>query len=98
MGRSLRRLSNGNGITLQGERPLQPQELTPEQRRVDLIGEWLEKFGSIAGKPITPQLIAVYVEALKDVEDRRLVAGFEECLRTATHWPWPSEIISESEL
>ena len=83
---------------LQGNRPLQPQEENPEQRRTDLVGEWLEKFGSIAGKAITPTLIAVYVEALRDVDDRRLVAGFEECLRTATHFPWPSEIISESEL
>ena len=85
-------------IAAQGNRQLQPQELTPEQRRVDLIGQWLEKFGSIAGKAITPQLIAVYVEALKEVEDRRLVAGFEECLRTATHWPWPAEIRDASEL
>ena len=77
---------------------MQPQELTPEQRRVDLVGEWLEKFGSIAGKAITPQLIGVYVEALKDVEDRRLVAGFEECLRTATGWPWPAQIRDASEL
>ena len=83
---------------LQESKQLQPQELTAEQRRVDLIGEWLEKFGAISGKPITPMLIAVYVEALKDVEDRRLVAGFEECLRTATKWPWPSEIIEASEL
>ena len=87
-----------SAIVLQEKPQLQPQVLTPEQRRVDLIGEWLEKFGAISGKVITPMLIAVYVEALQDVEDRRLVAGFEECLRTATHFPWPSEIISESEL
>jgi hypothetical protein len=43
-------------------------------------------------------LIAVYVEALEDVDDRRLVAGFEECLRTATHWVWPAEIRDASEL
>ena len=91
-------LTGSKAITLQGKQPLQPQDLTPEQRRTDLVGEWLEKFGSIAGKAITPTLIAVYVEALRDVDDRRLVAGFEECLRTATHFPWPSEIISESEL
>jgi hypothetical protein len=77
---------------------LQPQDLTPEQRRVDLIGLWLEKFAAISGKPMTPQLIAVYVEALSDVEDRRLIAGFEECLKTATHFPWPAEIRDASEL
>jgi hypothetical protein len=77
---------------------LQTQELSPEQVRVDLIGSWLEKFGSISGKAITPQLIAVYVEALSDVEDRRLVAGFEECLRTATNWPWPATVRDASEL
>lgn len=83
---------------LQEKQQLQPQVLTPEQRRVDLVGEWLEKFGAISGKPITPMLIAVYVEALKDVEDRRLVAGFEECLKTAVHFPWPAEIRDASEL
>ena len=83
---------------LQGKPQLQPQELTAEQQRVDLVGSWLEKFGSIAGKAITPTLIAVYVEALADVDDRRLVAGFEECLRTATHWVWPAEIRDASEL
>jgi hypothetical protein len=85
-------------MTLQGGQPLQPQDLTPEQKRLDLVWEWLNRFGAISGKAITPQLAAVYVEALKDVEDRRLVAGFEECLRTATHWPWPAEIRDASEL
>lgn len=82
----------------QGKQPLQQQVLTPEQHRADLIGGWLEKFASISGKAMTPQLVAVYVEALKDVEDRRLVAGFEECLRTATSWPWPSTVRDASEL
>ena len=77
---------------------MQPQVLTPEQQRVDLIGSWLEKFGSISGKPITPMLIQVYVEALRDVEDRRLVEGFEECLRTVTGWPWPGMVREASEL
>jgi hypothetical protein len=63
-----------------------------------LVGSWLEKFGAISGKAITPTLIAVYVEALSDIEDRRLVAGFEECLRTATGWPWPASIRDASEL
>ena len=87
---------------MQGKQQLQPQErnedLNPEQQRVDLVAEWLEKFGAISGKAVTPMVIAVYVEALKDIEDRRLVAGFEECLRTATHFPWPSEIRDASEL
>jgi hypothetical protein len=77
---------------------LQPQELSPEQKRIDLIGGWLEKFGSISGKAITPMLITVYYEALVDIEDRRLVAGFEECLRTATSFPWPSAVRDASEL
>jgi hypothetical protein len=76
----------------------QPQEFNPKQIRADLIGSWLEKFGSISGKVITPFLIANYVEALADIDDRRLVAGFEECLRTATHWVWPAEIRDASEL
>jgi hypothetical protein len=79
---------------------LQPQEeiLSPEQVRTDLVAAWLEKFGSIAGKAITPQLIAVYVEALADIDERRLTAGFEECLRTVTGWPWPSTVREASEL
>lgn len=77
---------------------MQPQELTSEQQRVDLIGAYLEKFGCIAGKVITPQLIATYCEALSDVEMRRLKAGLAECLRTADRFPWPSEIRDASEL
>ena len=93
------RLSDGNkAIVHRGKQQLRPQELTPEQQRVDLIGEWLEKFASIPGKVITPTLIATYVEALSDIDNRRLVAGFEECLRTATHFPWPAEIRDASEL
>ena len=82
----------------QEKQPLQSQELSPEQVRTDLVGEWLEKFGSIAGRAITPQVIAVYVEALADIDDRRLVAGFEECLREVTHFPWPKDIRDASEL
>ena len=85
-------------MTLQGEQQLQPQVLTPEQRRLDLVWGWLNKFGAISGKAVTEQVASVYVEALSDIDDRRLVAGFEECLRTATHWPWPSEIRDASEL
>lgn len=62
------------------------------------MADWLEKFASIAGRVITPQMIAAYTEALSDIDDRRLTAGFEECLRTATHFPWPSEIRDASEL
>lgn len=62
------------------------------------MADWLEKFASIAGRAITPQMIAAYTEALSDIDDRRLVAGFEECLRTATHFPWPAEIRDASEL
>ena len=94
----MKQLAGSKAIALREKQPLQPQELSPEQIRTDLIGAWLEKFGSISGKAITPQLIAVYVEALADVDDRRLVAGFEECLRTATHWVWPAEIRDASEL
>ena len=83
---------------LRGERQLQPQELTPEQQRTDLIGAYLEKFGSISGKAITPQLIAIYCEALSDLEMRRLEAGLAECLRTTDRFPWPSQIIEASDL
>jgi hypothetical protein len=94
----VKRLGGSKAITLQGNQQLQPQEFNPKQIRVDLIGSWLEKFGSIAGKAITPQLIAVYVEALADIDERRLTAGFEECLRTVTGWPWPSTVREASEL
>lgn len=98
----MKQLPGNKAIEMRGKPQLQPQELSPEQAhmvaRTDLVGAWLEKFGSISGKVITPMLIAVYVDALSDIEDRRLVAGFEECLRTATHWPWPAEIRDASEL
>jgi len=38
------------------------------------------------------------VEALADIDERRLTAGFEECLRTVTGWPWPSTVREASEL
>ena len=94
-----KQLPGSKAITLLNSKQLQPQELSPEQRRVELIGGWLEKFAAIPpGKVVTPFLITVYYEALSDIEDRRLVAGFEECLRAVPHWPWPSEVREASEL
>lgn len=90
MGKSLQR---ANAI----ERLSSEQSLTPSQQRTALIGEYLYKFGVISGKVVDEELVAIYVEALEGVEERRLRKGLKAYLAEGTKWPWPGDIAQQCE-
>ena len=73
------------------------QSLTPKKQRTALIGEYLYKFGAISGKVVDEELIAIYVEALEDVDERKLRKGLAAYLRSGVKWPWPGDIAEQCE-
>ena len=75
-------------IMLQGKQ----QSLTEYDRKVEVITGYLEKFGCIAGRVITPQLYALYIEALDDLPLRKIRQGLEEYLRHGESFPWPGTL------
>lgn len=85
-------------------RAIEPQEKpsclvrADERERKELISEYLEKYALIANRAVTPQLMALYVEALQDVPLRRIEAGLKFWLREGDKWPWPSDLREASEL
>lgn len=87
-----KRLPESKAITRQDSKQLQPQDLTPEQQKADLITAYVEKFAAIAGRAVTPQMYAVYVEALEDCQTRRIEKGLKRYLQEGTNWPWPGTL------
>ena len=65
---------------------------TPEQTKADLISSYVEKFACIAGREVTPQMYAVYIEALEGIDVRILRKGLKRCLEEATRFPWPGDV------
>ena len=88
----MKQLAGSKAIALREKQPLQPQELTPEQQKADLITAYVEKFAAIAGRAVTPQMYAVYVEALEDCQMRRIEKGLKRYLQEGTNWPWPGTL------
>ena len=82
-------LPESKAIELQGKAPLQPPGLEPEQQKADVITAYVEKFAAIAGRAVTPQMYAIYVEALSDLEIKRIEKGLKRYLQEGTNWPWP---------
>ena len=74
------------------------QVKTETQERKEVISEYLEKYALIANRALTPQLLALYVEALEDVPLSRIKAGLKDWLENGDKWPWPSDIRTASEL
>lgn len=80
-----------NKIVLQGK----PQSLAPRTEhddKVEAITSYLEKFACIDNRVMTQQLYSIYIEALEDLELRRIRQGLEEYLRTGNRWPWPGDL------
>jgi hypothetical protein len=75
-------------IVLQGKQ----QSLTEYDKKVEVITGYLEKFGCIANRVITPQLYAIYIEALEDLPLRKIRQGMAEYLRYGRGWPWPGDL------
>ena len=57
-----------------------------------LITGYVEKFATIAGRGITPALYQIYVEALSNIEQRKLEKGLRRYLETGDRWPWPGTL------
>ncbi len=90
-----KRLTSGSAI----EKQSQPQSLTPSQQRTALIGEYLYKYAAIdKNRIVDPELIAIFAEALSDLDQKELERGLKKYLKEGTRFPWPSEIIELSDL
>lgn len=63
-----------------------------------IVAEYLTKFGMIANRPPTANLMAIYEEALADLSVAQLRRGFKAWMRDGGHWPWPSDIREAAEL
>jgi hypothetical protein len=66
---------------------------TEDEQRAEIITGYLEKYAAIANRALTPQVYAVYIEALADLEPRRIEKGMKTYLQAGTEgWPWPGKI------
>lgn len=77
------------GIVLQGKPS--PQQ-TDYDRKVAVVTTYMEKFATIANRALTPQLYAVYVETLEDLDLQRIEKGLDAFLKGGKAWPWPGEL------
>ena len=75
---------------------LRPRDFEAEKQKADVITAYVEKFGAITGKVVTPQMYAIYVEALGDLEIKRIEKGLKRYLQEGTNWPWPGMLGSTS--
>lgn len=73
---------------------LQERRLSPLGRdpKADLITGYVEKYAAISGRTVTPTMYAVYVEALEDLDIRRVEKGLRRYLQEGTNWPWPGTL------
>lgn len=85
--REIAKLSN-NTLTVTSE----------NDERKKLISEYLNKYATISGRIITPQLMEIFEESLSDLSVSRLRAGFKLYLQEGDRFPWPSQIRDLAEL
>lgn len=73
---------------------LQGKQHSPTEReqKDQLIGCYIEKFAIIANRTVTQAMYNVYMDALSDIELRKLRKGLDECLRCCTSFPFPGVI------
>ena len=83
-----KQLQQRNAIVKQSNGPL----LTLEQERTALVGSYLAKFATIANRGLDDSLIAIYVEALDDLDIGRVRKGLVEYLKVGDKWPWPGTL------
>ena len=83
-----KQLQSRSAIVKQSSEP----SLTPEQQRVALIGTYLAKFATIANRGLDDSLIAIYAEALDDLDADRVRKGLVEYLKVGEKWPWPGTL------
>jgi len=58
----------------------------------------MKKFGLIANRAITPSLMQLFEDALRDLPASRLRAGLAGWLKNGDRFPWPSDIREAAEL
>jgi hypothetical protein len=75
------------------------QSLTPDNKRLTaMVGSYLYKYALICGREITPELITLYTNALKDIPPHRIFVGLEKWLTDGNRWPWPADIREMAEI
>jgi hypothetical protein len=74
---------------------MQVAERKEKQR---LIANYLSDFATIANRVVTPQLLQIFEDALRDLPSSRLHAGLNGWLKNGDRFPWPSDIRQEAEL
>jgi hypothetical protein len=52
----------------------------------------MEKFGTIDGRVLTPQMYQVYIEALQNLDLRQIEKGLKRYLQQGERWPWPGTL------
>lgn len=62
-----------------------------DQKR-EIVADYMEKFALIGNRVMTPQLHALYFEALGGFELRRIQKGLRKYLEEGTNWPWPGTL------
>lgn len=68
------------------------EKRSDEEIKADLIVDYIEKFGAIAGRVVTEEAFKLYIEALWDIETRKLRKGLKRYLQNGTAWPWPGTL------
>lgn len=65
---------------------------TEQEKKIDVITAYVEKFATIENRIVTPQLYSVYVEALVGLTLQQIEKGLKKCLQQSTRWPWPGQV------
>jgi hypothetical protein len=85
-----KQLGSNKQIVKHEPQPLQVSQ--PVDEKAEVISGYLEKFASISGRALTPQVFAVYIEALSGFDTRRIEKGLKAYLERGTAWPWPGTL------
>lgn len=63
------------------------------ERKAEVISGYLEKFGAIDNRVVTPTLYSIYIEALSRFDLRQIEKGLKRSLEEeVTRWPWPATL------
>lgn len=82
----------------QEPQPLQASQ--PVDEKADLITGYLEQYGAIAGRVITPALYSLYVGVIASQPDfdlKRIEKGLKAYMETGNRFPWPADLVKEIE-
>ena len=70
----------------------QQSSLVKVDSKADIITAYVEKFAIIAQRPVTSALYAIYIEALGDLELRKIEKGLKRYLREGDRFPFPGTL------